>query len=337
MSSNATREFPSPVGGVPFDIDLAPSVTFATLYGLLVPIALWRIVSQKSRTYVLIGTALLGLEHVVSFALRAYTAHVAGARANLSLETYFQTTLNNGFISIGQDIVALTRALLVHATYGSDMLHHSHCKSLDQAGVESDGGQVPLTMQGAEPSGFQLLIIDGPGREDHPRTRFWIRRGCGAATILFLVSLILGIISGADYQNAVKSGAHAQLVQQLRYGSTALALFLLVGLGLGAAWACFAMPRVPKRSAVWIVVVTTLLSIIGIYRLAVMRYSTTSLFSTAPGSLNSSTSKALFYALHVAPEYAAAAILMCLNARRVFSSGLLGDRRLKDPEPRARA
>ncbi len=69
-----------------------------------------------------------------------------------------------------------------------------------------------------------------------------------------------------------------------------------------------------------------------------MRFSTTSLLAEHPGSLNSPGSKATFYVFHSAPEYLAIAILISLDARRVFTTRLVhwGDRRVRDPEPAAK-
>ena len=72
----------------------------------------------------------------------------------------------------------------------------------------------------------------------------------------------------------------------------------------------------------------------AVYRLDVMRFSTTSLLSDAPGSLNSIQSKVTFYIFHSAPEFLAAAFLITLDARRIFATGLWGDRRLRDPQPK---
>ena len=76
-------------------------------------------------------------------------------------------------------------------------------------------------------------------------------------------------------------------------------------------------------------------SIVPIYRLYVLRFSTTSLSPDAPTSLNSAQSKATFYVFHSAPEFLAAAILALLDARQVFNTGLWGDRRMRDPERKA--
>ena len=74
-------------------------------------------------------------------------------------------------------------------------------------------------------------------------------------------------------------------------------------------------------------------SSVPIYQLAVMRFTTTSLTSMAPGSLNTPGAKAAYYVFHAAPEYLTAATLMSLNVRQMFHTGRWGDRRLKDRKP----
>ncbi|TFK78437.1 hypothetical protein K466DRAFT_606985, partial [Polyporus arcularius HHB13444] len=194
------------------------------------------------------------------------------------------------------------------------------------------------------PTADAFAVEGYAGLEDLPHLRARIRRVGLAGTIVFWATIILGIVSGVDYQGALHSGANAQLVRQLWYASTVLGLVLIVGVAAGAVWATSAIPRVPRSSVAWIVLVSALAylfpllllqSTVGIYRLVVMRFSTTSLLAEGPGSLNSPGSKAAFYVFHSAPEYLAVAILICLNVRRVFSTGLWGDRRVRDPEPPA--
>ncbi|TFK77614.1 hypothetical protein K466DRAFT_508294, partial [Polyporus arcularius HHB13444] len=125
MSSTSTHEFPSPIGGAPFPIDFAPSILFCVLHGLLVPVFIWRMARSQTRNFVLIGALAFTIERTVLYALRAHTAHDDKARSNESLETYLQTTLAGGFIrfiSIGMDLMQLTRAMLVNATKGSEVL-----------------------------------------------------------------------------------------------------------------------------------------------------------------------------------------------------------------------
>ncbi|RPD57694.1 hypothetical protein L226DRAFT_615215 [Lentinus tigrinus ALCF2SS1-7] len=323
-SSSTTHEFPSPIGGAPFPIDFAPSILFSVLHALLIPVFVWRMSFSRTRQYVLFGALVFAVERTVFYALRAHAAHDAGARTNESLETYLQTTLAGGFISIGMDLMQLTRALLVNATKGSAVL-------ASEAKVNKDkkpdwGSDVSFLKEGFDVEGFA-------GFEDHPRARKLIRQIGGAALALFWVTIVLGIVSGVDYQHALHSGAQTDLVRTLWYISTALGLFLLVALAAGAVWACRALPRVPRSSTTWIVLVAALASTVAIYRLVVMRFTTTSLLSDAPGSLNSLQSKITFYIFHSSPEYLAVAILITLDVRRVFMTGLWGDRRYADPKP----
>ena len=206
-------------------------------------------------------------------------------RASESLEVYFQTTLSGGYVAIGQDLAVLTRALLVGSTLGSRMRVHStltprhlflsapnptpglgrDSREALAMDIGEDGSYSPLP-----PSTSRLRPMtsgDVEVFEDHPRARWFVRRLCGAATILFWIAVVLGVVAGINYKNAIDSGAHAQLVRQLlyvssrlasglyressvsltqtRYGSDALALILFVGIALGTAWAYFKIPRVP--------------------------------------------------------------------------------------------
>ena len=56
-----------------------------------------------------------------------------------------------------------------------------------------------------------------------------------------------------------------------------------------------------------------------------MHFYTTSVTSTAPGSLNSTQSKITFYVFHIVPEWITSAILLSINARQLFETGLWGD------------
>lgn len=51
----STFTFPSPIGGVSFHDDLAPSVLFAVLFGLLAPVFAFRFSRTSSRTFVIFG------------------------------------------------------------------------------------------------------------------------------------------------------------------------------------------------------------------------------------------------------------------------------------------
>lgn len=69
----------------------------------------------------------------------------------------------------------------------------------------------------------------------------------------------------------------------------------------------------------------TLQLILPAYELVVARDWTTSLTSTAPGSQNTPGEKTAFYILRAAPEALVCAIIMSLDVRNMFGTGIKGD------------
>ena len=54
--------FPVPVGGTVYPIDLAPAILFAVLYGMLVPLMFYRMFQRRGRSTLLIGTIAFSIE-----------------------------------------------------------------------------------------------------------------------------------------------------------------------------------------------------------------------------------------------------------------------------------
>lgn len=54
--------FPAPIGGKIDDADFAPSILFAVLYGLLIPLVAYRMLHRRSRTLLLLGSAIFAIE-----------------------------------------------------------------------------------------------------------------------------------------------------------------------------------------------------------------------------------------------------------------------------------
>lgn len=50
--------FPAPIGGVPFDLDFAPSILFAVLYGSVSLLAIYRMAHPSTRTLCTLGSFL---------------------------------------------------------------------------------------------------------------------------------------------------------------------------------------------------------------------------------------------------------------------------------------
>ncbi|PIL33536.1 hypothetical protein GSI_04159 [Ganoderma sinense ZZ0214-1] len=369
MSANSTNPFPAPVGGVPDALDFAPSVFFAVLYALMAPIVIWRMAHPRSRNTVLLTTSLFSIERVVLFSLRAAAARDATFRPNIDLETYFQASASGGFVSIGHDVVNVLRALLVSSTLGGDMLarhkltppHVRKAQKETETETEKEAGsytalalappntargeghgqrmyQVELGVDRDGACSSSTTCVGGPDVEfaDQTKLRRTIRTWLSVTSLLFLAAVAVSSVAGANYKNAIKGNSGAgDLVRSLWYASTVLTIVLLVAAAITALFAPYKLPRVPRTSALWIVLVTCLLSIVGIYRIAVISHSTTSIFSTAPGSQNTPCNKAAFYVLHAAPEFVSTALLVSLNARRVFGTGPWGDLRPRDPKSKA--
>ncbi|KAI0326337.1 hypothetical protein GY45DRAFT_1259180 [Cubamyces sp. BRFM 1775] len=322
------HEFPVPIGGAPLPIDFAPSIVFAVLYALLLPVIIRRVFDRRARTIVLVGTSAFAIEHIVTFSLRAYASRNAGPRVSPSLEQYFQATFGGGFISIGQDVTNLFRALLVSTTFstaGPEAQSSSPARSAGSSVAGSSGDVRP------SPGRHRGDEEQGKAQKDQPELRKWIRGCFGIMAILFLAAVALGIIAGVDFKSAMQSGANADLVRQTRYASAGITV-AFVGCLLGiAAYVLVAVPRVPKFPVLYLGIICILIMIVGLYRIGVTKHSTTSLLSTAPGSQNSTGEKVAFWILHAAPEWISATMLVAINCRRTYKTGFWGDRNSDKP------
>ena len=221
MSSNATHEFPSPIGGVPYSIDFVPSILFSVLHGLLIPIFIWRMARSRTRTFVLIGVSIFNIErYVVSaimsaqtrskqvdiprrtifYVLRAYASQRVGSRESIGLEVYFQGTLASGYVTLGQDLTSLARALFVNATKSSDVLaREAKANKNNKPDCGSDAA-----------SDLDTILP-----EDRSKARKFIRRAAFGAALLFWAAMIMGIVATVVYPEVLKTGALADVARGL--------------------------------------------------------------------------------------------------------------------------
>ncbi|EAU91147.2 hypothetical protein CC1G_03315 [Coprinopsis cinerea okayama7 len=309
----ASVEFPSPIGGAALPEDFAPSVLFAVLYGLLVPLVVYRLYDRRSRTTLLIGTIIFAVERIAIFALRANQARNEKKRLSGGMANYMQLSFGSGYITIASDLISLLRCLLINASYGYERYPES-------SAAATKGCHIPPPQE---------------GDPDYPRQRFWARRFTGFAGFAFLAATVPGIIAHSTYKKGFTSERHAQRTFVYRYVSAAVGLFLMNAvILLVAAWSWWKQPRVAKRGLLMLCVIATLTGTVAVYRMAVMNNYTVALDSTAPGSQNSKGSKVAFYMLHVAPEWLANAILLCINVRKIFGTGFSGDWRWRDETPK---
>jgi len=297
---------PAPIGGTVLPDDFAPSILFAILYAILVPLMLYRILGRRSRCIILIGSILFSVERVVIFSLRAVQARDDSRRFSNGLVTYQQISFGMGFIGIASDAVNISRCLLVNATYGPE-------KYFQSPAAATKGGLVPPP------------TADTP---DYPQTRSWYRWIATFAGLAFWAAIVPEIIANTNYSQVFDSQTNADTTAKLRIVSTAVAVALsciVVCMNLSGR---LKLPRISKRGVVIIDVIYALVLTVGIYRLSVMRFNTTSL--SAPSPLNTPRSKAAFYIFHVLPEWLASLIIFGNNIRKTFGTGFLGDKRLWD-------
>ena len=73
--------------------------------------------------------------------------------------------------------------------------------------------------------------------------------------------------------------------------------------------------------------------ILPIYEIIVVKNRTDSLTSTAPGSQNTHGEKIAFYALRDLPEVIVAGLLLSLDLRNIFGTGMTGDK-FSNPKPK---
>lgn len=150
------------------------------------------------------------------FSLRAQEAHNVKSATSNFFVSWMQTTFGAGYISIGQDLVMILRAWLVHSTKGRTKGQLPEF-SIDTEMASTHSEYQPLTAsrpQFQSQSG-STMVFSGEVYDD-PNKRFWYRRVCGAATIAFWVVAILALVAGAVYTQAETKTSQAQLTQQLR-------------------------------------------------------------------------------------------------------------------------
>ncbi|KAJ3529946.1 hypothetical protein NM688_g7781 [Phlebia brevispora] len=313
----ASTAFPAPIGGVPFNSDLAPSIVFVVAYAAVIPLGLYRIIQTKSRTLCTLSTVFFVVERLVTYSLRASAAHTRSQDTSRGLTRYWQSTYGIGYLSIFSSIAAIIHSLLVNATFGVPSAPAS------ESDLDAEKDQPLVTQQ----------THSVPTEGDQPRARYWYRRICISLSLSSLITLILGIVSGVEYPSAESNPKTANAVEGLRYTTTGMAFIqILIFQGL-SVWGYLRVPRISRSGALTMAVLCALLNVVSIYRLVVMHNKTPSLTSTGPGSLNSMTSKATFYIFHVLPEWLAATTLLAINVRQTFGTGMFGDYRLLDKKP----
>ncbi|KAF9522656.1 hypothetical protein CPB83DRAFT_864127 [Crepidotus variabilis] len=305
-SSCAMVSFPAPVGGTPLTIDFAPSIVFSALYGLLIPLMVYRMCGRRSRTTLLIGTLSFVVERCAIFGLRAWQSRNEKSRQESGLLDYMQISFAMGSIGIANDLVAIVRCLLVNPTYGFKRFPESPAAKTKE------------------------YVVSPPvdGTNDMPRTRFRMRRLSGILGMLYLASMIPCVIANSAFYRTLQQQYWADRVYELRLASSAIGILLAVSLFTSVLWGKRKLERISIRGVVVASVLVALITIISVYRLIVMPLRVTSL--SDPVRTNTSSGKAAFYVFHVLPEWLSSVILFGAQTRKIFGTGPCGDVRSKD-------
>ncbi|KAF8213581.1 hypothetical protein K438DRAFT_1804235 [Mycena galopus ATCC 62051] len=278
---------PSLVGGFSLRAyDLPGATVFAVAYGLLIPGLVYRLFDKRWRSIVMIQTVLFTIERPILFSLRASAA--ARNTESSALTKYFQAAFALGYLGLAQMVLNLVRTVVVNATNGTPA-------------------------SSSEPSS-----------DDDPRRRFWYRRWADFLAVIHLVATVFGILATVRISAANESGPnHAHQVE--RYASCGLGLMLILSETFTLLWASWTLPRIDRRAVRFLLVLTTLITIPTIYRLVVMRHTTPDVAARTPQALNTGADKAVFYVVHLVPEWTVMFLLCAFNAKDICQMKFEGD------------
>ncbi|KAH9916209.1 uncharacterized protein B0H18DRAFT_958911 [Fomitopsis serialis] len=312
--------FPSPIGGIPFPHDFAPALLFTILYAIVVPVGIYRLISKRSRTLAIAGTVVFMIERVADFAIRAAEAEKPSIRTGVFFVSWLQSAYAMGFLSITGDLGNIARLFVMKTTEGTPFTVQIPPAECAPRMEEEQPLTTPMDpFRDASSSYSQVPTAEEDVFEDEPRIRVWLKRIGLACILVRILAIGTAVVSGGAFYMGVVSVVQANIVQQTRYASSIIVLFLQM-LALGeVVWALLTRPkRTPRRPALYLCAMISVIMVTTVYRLAAMMSFTTSLTSMGPGSLNGPTAKALFYTFHVAPEWVSSTMLLVVNVRDMY-------------------
>ncbi|KAF8606203.1 hypothetical protein BDV93DRAFT_469348 [Ceratobasidium sp. AG-I] len=286
MSDSQTALVSAPVGGIPVHADLAPSIVFAVLYGLLLPHIIYNFFIRKPRAWnvIQIATVIFAVERIVWCALRAVQAENPSKRTSAGLMNYLQVTVGLGFVGISSEATKLLRCILVKST---------------------------LPEKGAS--------------NDRPRARQYYRIFCTVFELAFLGSTITGTIAGAKYSAARTNQALADKNMRYLIASSAVALALELATIVISLAASKRVKEIDQKRCYELAALTLLILPVPIYRLSVLHTRTADVFIPI-----SSSARAVFYIIHLVPEWLCVSVLLGTNVRARFDTGRWGDYEMTD-------
>ncbi|KZO95607.1 hypothetical protein CALVIDRAFT_564652 [Calocera viscosa TUFC12733] len=288
MSSNTTNPYgtigslPNISGGIPTQPDFAPAIVFCILYGLLLPVCIWRTYTYRrpaSLMWTFIRLTLFVAMRIATFGLRASEAHAASLPnnpvPNLGAFIGEQVLLGIGFIVLADLMIELLK---------------SHIWRTD----------VPPAAE---------------TRWALPQGRFSLQRIVRLMHLALIVAIALGIAAAAQYSGAINNASTASQVQTLRVVSVALCLAVCGLLILVSLLLLVTHPHIGISRTIYLLVVSCILVIIPAYRLS----SVTA--DPSLEALISTGTQVKFYVLQGAMEWLVSVSLLLVDARVWFFAG----------------
>ncbi|KAG9096626.1 hypothetical protein FRC07_010893 [Ceratobasidium sp. 392] len=163
------------------------------------------------------------------------------------------------------------------------------------------------------------------GATDRPRLRQWYRIVLTIFELAFMASSIPGGVAGGKYSAARTNQALADKNMRLLYVSSGVALGLelaTIAMCLAAAvWA----PGIDRKRCWELAALNLLIIPVPIYRLCVLHIRTGNVFDPL-----SPSARAVFYVVHLLPEWIVVCVLLGTNVRARFNTGRWGDYELTD-------
>ncbi|KAF8213587.1 hypothetical protein K438DRAFT_1956957 [Mycena galopus ATCC 62051] len=317
---------PSLVGGIALRAyDFPASIAFNVAYGLLIPTIVRRLFNTRSRTAVIFRVLCYAIERIVLFSLRAWAA--AGPNTESpGLSEYMQVTFALGYLGLADALLSIIRTILVETTKGT---------SSSDAESNPVVTELPALVSTSSSRFWKTSVTPANTLNDDPYWRFWYRRWSEFLLVLYLVAMILACVATAHLWNPNDVGWN-RATQTLRYISSALGLVLIMLETCTLLWAQKNVPRINQRAVRFLLVLTTVLTIPPIYRLVVMHSTTPDLATPDHQALNTQADKALFYVLHILPEFIVVSTMTLYNVKEICGLEFKGDERWRDETPKER-
>ncbi|QRV82537.1 proteophosphoglycan protein [Ceratobasidium sp. AG-Ba] len=161
--------------------------------------------------------------------------------------------------------------------------------------------------------------------KDRPRARLWFRILLTIFEFTFFASTIPGMVAGAKYDAARNNQELADKNLRLLNVSSGVALALAICTIIFCLSAALWVPEVDRMRCFELAALNALILPVPIYRLCVLHIRTANVFDPL-----SPSARAIFYIVHLLPEWIGVSILLSTNVRARFDTGRWGDYELND-------